>query len=156
MVKPYTKKYRHEKTGKTMSDNKPKLVFNVSAQRQDANGSIARCKDAELILDTRLAGRNDALNPAELLLAAIAACIIKGIERVTPILKFEFSELEVSISGVRQDAPPRMESIHYQIKVRSPESDSRLALLHDNVKKFGTVYNTVAPGTDLQGELIRM
>lgn len=139
-----------------MADNKPKLVFNISAQRLDANGSIARCKDAELILDTRLAGRSDALNPAELLLSAIAACIIKGIERVTPILKFEFSELEVSISGVRQDSPPRMESIYYQIKIRSQESDSRLALLHDNVKKFGTVYNTVAPGTDLQGELIRM
>ncbi|MCP5335188.1 MAG: OsmC family protein [Oceanospirillaceae bacterium] len=139
-----------------MADNNKKLVFHVSAQRMDENASIARCKDAELLLDTRLAGRSDALNPAELLLTAIAACIIKGIERVTPILQFEFSELEVSISGMRQDAPPKMESIQYCIKIRSPESDARLALLHDNVKKFGTVYNTVAPGTELSGELIRM
>ena len=28
-------------------------------------------------------------------------------------------------------------------------------LLHDNVKKYGTVFNTVAPGTDLQGVLVR-
>lgn len=30
-----------------------------------------------------------------------------------------------------------------------------LELLHDNVKKFGTVFNTLAPGTDLSGTLRR-
>ena len=35
------------------------------------------------------------------------------------------------------------------------EPDRRLELLHDNVKKYGTVFNTVAPGTDLQGVLVR-
>lgn len=34
-------------------------------------------------------------------------------------------------------------------------SDQRLARLHENVKKYGTVFNTVAPGTDLQGTLRR-
>ena len=28
-------------------------------------------------------------------------------------------------------------------------------LLHDNVKKYGTVFNTVAPGTDLTGIFVR-
>ena len=35
------------------------------------------------------------------------------------------------------------------------ESDRRLELLHDNVKKFGTVFNTVAPGTQLSGMMRR-
>ncbi len=35
------------------------------------------------------------------------------------------------------------------------ESDHRLELLHENVRKYGTVYNTVAPGTSLQGEIRR-
>ena len=52
------------------------------------SGSLATCKDATLTLDTALAGRRDALNPAELLLAALSACMIKGIERVVPMLKF--------------------------------------------------------------------
>ena len=30
-----------------------------------------------------------------------------------------------------------------------------MALLHQNVKKYGTVFNTVAPGTSLQGVLRR-
>ena len=93
-------------------------------------------------------------NPAELLLAALSACMIKGIERVVPILKFELRGVQV-VNGVRQDVPPKMESIRYEIIVDTDESDRRIDLLHDNVKKFGTVFNTVAPGTDLAGVMHR-
>jgi uncharacterized OsmC-like protein len=61
----------------------PKLTFHVETLRLDAHGSLARCKSAEIPLDTDLAGNPDAFNPAELLLAALSACIVKGIERVT-------------------------------------------------------------------------
>jgi hypothetical protein len=48
---------------------KKKQLDSVDAHRTDAHGSIARCKAAELVLDMDLAGRADAFNPAELLLA---------------------------------------------------------------------------------------
>jgi hypothetical protein len=44
-----------------------KLEFFVTARCVDTSGSVATCKDATLALDTALAGRRDALNPAELL-----------------------------------------------------------------------------------------
>lgn len=59
------------------------------------------------------------------------------------------------MDGVRQDVPPKMESISYEIIVDSDESEHRLELLHENVKKYGTVFNTVAPGTQLVGTLRR-
>ena len=132
-----------------------KMQFDVVATRLSAHASEARCKQADIALDTDLAGNPDAFNPAELLLAALSACMIKGIERVTPILKFELRGVEVFVQGVRQDVPPRMESITYEIVVDTDESDRRLELLHDNVKKFGTVFNTVTPGTELSGILRR-
>jgi len=138
-----------------MSDAPVKMEFRVSARRVDAHGSLARCKGAEIMLDTDLAGRPDAFNPAELLLAALSACMIKGIERVTPILKFGLRGVEVRIHGVRQDVPPRMESIDYEILVDTDEDDRRIALLHDNVRKYGTVFNTVTPGTVLNGTMRR-
>lgn len=138
-----------------MTETTRKLSFQVTARRTDAHGSVAHCKDAELSLDTDLAGRTDAFNPAELLLAAVSACMIKGIERVTPILQFQLRGVEVRVHGVRQDVPPRLESIDYEILVDSDESAQRLALLHDNVRKYGTVFNTVAPGTRLSGVLRR-
>lgn len=131
--------------------NQGKRVYQVVTERVDAHGSIAYCKDAEITLDTDVQNRDDAFNPAELLLAALSACIIKGIERVTPMLQFQIRGVEVRVTGVRQDAPPKMESIRYEILVDTDESDRRLDLLHDNVKKFGTVFNTLAPGTELTG-----
>jgi uncharacterized OsmC-like protein len=123
--------------------------------RLSAHASESRCKDALITLDTDMAGNPQAFNPAELLLAALSACMIKGIERVTPILKFQLRGVEVRVHGVRQDVPPRMESIRYEIIVDTDEPDRRLDLLHENVKKYGTVFNTVAPGTELSGELHR-
>lgn len=133
----------------------PSLSFLVTAHRIDAHGSEAQCKDSTITLDTDLAGRRDAFNPAELLLAALAACMLKGIERVTPMLHFELRAVTVRVEAVRQDAPPRLESIRYEITVDSDESDQRLALLHTNVRKYGTVFNTVSPGTELSGTLVR-
>ena len=142
-------------TGTTTQPTKPKLVFDVIAQRLSAHASQASCKRATIALDTDMAGNPDAFNPAELLLAALSACMIKGIERVAPILKFELRGVEVRVHGVRQDVPPRMESISYEIEVDTDEPEHRLALLHENVKKYGTVFNTVAPGTDLSGVMLR-
>jgi uncharacterized OsmC-like protein len=135
--------------------SEPKLTFHVETVRLDAHGSRARCKQAEITLDTDMAGNPDAFNPAELLLAALSACIIKGIERITPMISFSLRGVEVRVGGVRRDAPPGMESITYDIVVDTDEPDRRLELLHDNVKKFGTVFNTVAPGTQLSGVMRR-
>lgn len=137
-----------------MTSQKP-LEYAIDVHRVDAHGSVARCKTAELVLDTGLPGRPDAFNPAELLLAALAACMIKGIERVAPVIRFQYRGVQVHLHGIRQDVPPRMSRIEYEITVDTDEVDHRLELLHDNVRKYGTVFNTVAPGTELQGTLRR-
>ena len=131
------------------------LTYDVSAERIDAHGSLARTKAAEITLDTDLAGRPDAFNPAELFLAAIAACMIKGIERVAPMLKFEFRGVSVRLHAERQDSPPMIVSVTYEIIVDSDESEQRLELLHTNVRKYGTISNTVAAATSLSGVLRR-
>jgi uncharacterized OsmC-like protein len=131
------------------------VEYSVTAHRIDAHGSLARTKDAEIVLDTDTAGRRDAFNPAELFLAAIAACMIKGIERVTPMLHFDLRGVEVRLQAVRQDSPPKIVSVRYELIVDTDESDQRLALLHINVRKYGTVSNTVAAATELDGSIRR-
>lgn len=131
------------------------MRFDVVSVRLSSHASEARCKEAVIQLDTDVAGNAQAFNPAELLLAALSACMIKGIERVSPILKFEMRGVEVRVHGVRQDVPPRLESITYEIVVDTDESERRLELLHENVRKYGTVFNTVMPGTRLSGVLRR-
>ena len=106
------------------------LEYRVSAQRLDAHGSEAHTKDAVLTLDTDIRGRIDAFNPAELLLAALAACMIKGIERVAPMIHFPFRGVEVKLHGLRQDSPPMMTAIDYELIVDTDEDVHRLELLH--------------------------
>ncbi|WP_455722271.1 OsmC family protein [Xanthobacter autotrophicus] len=131
------------------------LEYKVHASRIDAHGSLARTKQAEITLDTDIGGRADAFNPAELFLAAIAACMIKSIERVTPMLNFELRGVDVALHAVRQDAPPKIISVDYELIIDTDETEQRLALLHTNVRKYGTISNTVAEATRLDGTIRR-
>lgn len=46
-------------------------------------------------------------------------------------------------------------TIACDIVVDTDEPERRPALLHDNVRRFGTVFNTAGPGTALSGVLRR-
>lgn len=81
--------------------------YSVTAKRLDDAGFEAAAGDAHIILDTGMAGRPDAFNSAELLLASLAACMIKGAERVAPMIKFDLRGFAVSVHGQRQDSPPK-------------------------------------------------
>ncbi len=131
------------------------MDYKVHARRVDAHGSLAMAKDAKITLDTDLSGRRDAMNPVELLLSALAACMLKGIERVTPMLQFHIDGVEIALEAVRQDAPPKLTLIRYEIIVDSPESDQRLDLLHRNILKYGTISNTLREAVPLEGTLRR-
>ena len=131
------------------------LEYHVKARRLDAHGSEATAKEATLTLDTDMKGRPDAFNPAELFLASIAACMIKGIERTAPMIHFTFRSVEVKLHGLRQDAPPMMVAVDYELIVDTDEDDRRLELLHTNVRKYGTISNTVAKALKLEGTIRR-
>jgi len=131
------------------------LEYHVAAKRIEPHGSLASCKAAEIVLNTDVNGRADAFNPAELFLASIAACMIKGIDRAIPMLKFDLHGVEVKLHGVRRDSPPKMVSVVYELIVDTDEADRRLELLHTNVRKFGTISNTVAGATSLEGAIRR-
>ena len=49
----------------------------------------------------------------------------------------------------------RWSAINYELIVDTDEPDRRLELLHENVRKFGTISNTVAEATKLEGQIKR-
>jgi len=131
------------------------LEYFVTSKFADGAGQ-AFCKDAAIPLDAALDSRSDAFNPAELLLAALSACMTKGALRAAKLNNFEIRAVEVRLKGIRQDAPPRMARIEYELLVETDEPDRRLDLIHQNVVKFGTVTSTVAAGTNLTGKIARL
>lgn len=131
------------------------MQYEVTARRLDATASLATSHGAEIRLGTDMAGRKDALNPVELLLSALAACMIKGAERVLPTLKFQLEGMSVALEADRQDAPPKLTAIRYQITVTTAENDARLDLLHRNILKYGTISNTLTAAVPLTGTIRR-
>jgi uncharacterized OsmC-like protein len=131
------------------------MRYEVKARRMDETGSLAVAHGAEVALGTDLAGRPGAMNPVELLLSALAACMIKGVERVTPMLGFQHDGASVTLEADRQDAPPKLVAVRYEIAVRTEETDQRLDLLHRNILKYGTISNTLAGAVPMTGTIRR-
>lgn len=131
------------------------LAYHVQAQRLDCHGSQVSAKEASLLADTDPAGRTDAFNPVQLLLAALSACLLKGAERVLPVLDFKLRSLEVSLHAVRQDSTPKLLAIDYVITIATDEPDHRIELLHTNILKYGTISNTLALAVPITGAIKR-
>jgi uncharacterized OsmC-like protein len=69
------------------------------------------------------------------------------------MIHFQFEGMEVRLQGIRQDAPPIMVEVHYEIIIETAEDDRRLELLQTNVRKYGTISNIVAKATKLEGTI---
>lgn len=132
------------------------LEYRVTAQRRNDRESLVACKKAELLIDTSLEGRDDAFNPLELLLAALSGCMLKNIERVSPILRMKVTAVDIQLKALHQDSPPRVTRIECQLQVATDADARKIELLHTNLRKYGTVYNTLALSCELTGELHRL
>lgn len=130
------------------------LEYHVTARHIHSHGSEASAKAVRIVLDTAMAGRDNAFNPVEMLLASRAACILKGAERMTPMLEFDLRGIEVSLHGQRRDSPRKMVHIDYEITLDTDETD-QLALRHRNLGKYGTISNTLTEATELVGTIRR-
>ena len=92
--------------------------------------------------------------PAELLAAAFAACLLKNLARCRDLLGFRYAEAHVEVIARRQDRPPRFVDISYTVRVATDETERRVELAHQNLRKFGTVYNTLAAVCDVHGSMV--
>ncbi|MEV7184516.1 hypothetical protein [Kitasatospora sp. NPDC093102] len=54
----------------------------------------------------------------------------------------------------RQDAPPRFTALTYELRLVADEPQRRIDLLHQNLLRFGTVYNTPAAACDIDGTVV--
>ena len=100
------------------------------------------------------AGRLDALpGPADVLCAALCACILKNVERFSHILTFHYESASVEVIAEREEPPPRIVRMRYRLRVVTDEPTHRVELLHKNIRKFGTITNTLAAACELTGTI---
>ena len=92
--------------------------------------------------------------PAELLAAALAACILKNVERFSGMLPFRYQRASIDVTVEREEPPPRIVRAHYVLRIETDEPEHRVELLHRNIRKFGTITNTLAASCELDGDIV--
>jgi uncharacterized OsmC-like protein len=64
------------------------------------------------------AGRVDNLaGPADLLCAALSACILKNVKRFSQMLPFRYESATVLVVAEREDQPPRIVRMRYELEI---------------------------------------
>lgn len=121
--------------------------------RPGGHGEI-RCNTTDVKADTGSVPDGFRPGPAELLCASLAACLLKNVERYSELLPFEYEVATVEVVAERQDPPPRMNRMQYRIEIVTEEPPSKVALLDRNIRKHGTITNTLASACELSGEIV--
>jgi uncharacterized OsmC-like protein len=112
-------------------------------RRYEARGSVraggagrlqAHGLDAEF---DGTAGRLDTLpGPADVLSAALCACILKNVEHFSHLLPSRYESASVEVELERQESPPRIVRASYRLIVDTDEPAARCSLLYENITKF--------------------
>jgi uncharacterized OsmC-like protein len=92
--------------------------------------------------------------PADLLASAFAACLLKNVERSSQLMPFRYQGADVVVTAHRQDSPPRFSKIHYELSVITDEPARRVELMHANLRRYGTVCNTLASVCEVDGTVV--
>ncbi len=132
----------------------PPMSYAVRARTVRPGRSEIDAGGSRIAFDSSPAPGDELPGPAELLAGAFAACLLKNVERFSQILPFAHAGASVTVEIERQDSPPRFTRIRYELRVVTDEEPRRVALLHHNLRKHGTVYNTLAGVCEVTGELI--
>lgn len=129
-------------------------------QRYEAAGTVRAGGSGELSahgLATSFDGTSGRLDdlpgPADVLCAALCACILKNVERFSHLLPFRYESASVEVVAEREEPPPRIVRMHYRLRIVTEEPAHRVELLHKNIRKFGTISNTLAAACELSGEI---
>jgi uncharacterized OsmC-like protein len=134
----------------------PPTAYRVQAATTGHGTAEATNGQQVVPLDTAWASEpTGRFGPAELLASALAACLLKGLERSGQLMPFSYESASVDVVAERQDNPPRFTSLRYQLTIVTAEPDRRVDLLHENLRKFGTVFNTLSAACDLDGTVRR-
>jgi uncharacterized OsmC-like protein len=103
------------------------------------------------------AGRDDALSPIELLLAAVAGGVLSGVEQAATVLSFQLASASVEVCGVcgGQHATPGL-AVEYDLTIETAETDGRLVQFHELVRHADALLHLGDAGAHLTGRVRRL
>jgi uncharacterized OsmC-like protein len=140
--------------GETGGPGGPPLVYEIEGHSTGHGHAQIHSKGLPITIDTTPGVGDEHPGPAELLAGAFAGCLLKNVERFGQRLSFHHRGGWVTVRAQRQESPPRFTSVTYTLHVRTDEAPARVDLLHRNLQKHGTIFNTLAAVCEVSGEIV--
>ncbi len=129
------------------------MNYSISAESKSGNDAKLQIKQSVIPFGTTPKTAKELPNPAELLLGAFAACVLKNVERFSGLLNFEYDKASLQLTASRIEKPPHIHHIHYELEIHSSDKQLNMVLLKKNIEKFGTIYNTIKETCKISGNI---
>lgn len=137
-----------------MTTNAPEtLTYTVTAECRAGGEAVVHARASDLAFDGTAESGEVLPGPADLLCAALSACVLKNVERFSQLLPFRYHAASIVVNADREGPPPRIVRMRYRLTIVTDEPITRVELLHKNIRKFGTISNTLAVACELSGEI---
>ena len=128
--------------------------YSVTASTNRDGTSTIAANGYDIVFSSSPAENEHLPGPAELFLGSFSACVLKNVERFGQLLPFSWRDALIEVHGERQETPPRITRIQYLLTIDTDEPLHRLELLHQNIAKHGTIYNTLATVCSIEGRAV--
>lgn len=132
----------------------PRRTYRVTAVTNGDGTSTITTNRRQIDFDSSPSQGDELPGPADLLTAALAACVLKNVERFGQTLKLDWRAARIEVEAQRQDTPPKITAIRYRLEIETDASDHLVDLLHRNITNHGTITNTLSAVCDVTGEIV--
>lgn len=110
-----------------------------------------------------LAGTNQNINPQELLLSAVNACMTVGYSAVGALMGISIESLEIETQGeidlrgflgLDQSVPNGYPELRYTVRIKADATQEQLEELHDTVQATSPNFYNLTRSVPMQAELV--
>jgi len=126
-------------------------TYQVQVTRVDPQHVRAVTRSFDLTLGAKRADETAGFNPVETLLSALGSCLLTGLALVADLSQIPMDAVAIHLEATRQDRPPKLVSIRYQLWARTEVSDERLNRLVMMAERNSTVFQTLTEAVSISG-----
>src|SRR5690606_31848179 len=98
--------------GGTMTTQTSTMTYTVSASTRAGGTASVHARTSEIAFDGSAQSGEALPGPADLLCAALSACILKNVERFSHMLPFRYESASLEVTAEREEPPPRIVRMH--------------------------------------------
>ena len=126
------------------------------ARQPDGIRTAATVRDFSMLLGAHRGDAVAGFNAVETLLSAVGSCVTSSLTMVAELSRVRLCEVVVDVSGVRQDKPPTLTEIRFEMRVQTDVDEEKLHRLLSLAERNSTVISTLRLAIPVSGQISKI